>query len=304
MIVGRTGRYTASGAFCQAVATHPITPIGQGKDEAVIETAPWPPSLTQEQADFLFMMFLENDTKDAPWMVMGDLQFWSASSFAHSLRTYAHEQGLPWFVASMLPIQFEWPDVARKKVLSPDTFVAFVPEHSRTSFDVEVEGQFPPFVLEVVSPSSTARDHEEKRRAYSMVAVQEYALFTPRDDAPSSLEGYRRDASGAFGPWAPDEQGRLWSAVLGLHLVVRGRLLQAQTPEGRLLLTPELEAVARLRAEDERRRADAERQRADAERQRADAERRRSEEELRRAEEEIERLRRELERYQDEGPRG
>jgi hypothetical protein len=246
--------------------------------------------LTQEQADFLFMYFLDDDAENAPWLVMGDLQFWSASGFAHSLRTYAHERGLPWFVASMLPIQFDWPELAHKKVLSPDTFVAFVPEHARTSFDVEVEGQFPPFVLEVVSPSSTARDHEEKRRAYSMVAVQEYALFTPRDDAPSSLEGYRRDGSGAFGRWTLDEQGRLWSVVLGLYLVVRGRLLQAQTPEGRLLLTPEQEAIARLRAEDER--------------QRADAERRRSEESLRRAEEEIERLRRELERYQDEGPRG
>jgi hypothetical protein len=52
----------------------PARPAGVlGKDEAVIETATWPPRLTQEDADFLFMMFLENDTKDAPWMVMGDL---------------------------------------------------------------------------------------------------------------------------------------------------------------------------------------------------------------------------------------
>jgi hypothetical protein len=273
-----------------------------GKDEAVIDTATWPPRLTQEDADFLFMMFLENDTKDAPWMVMGDLQFWSASGFAHSLRTYAHEQGLPWFVASMLPIQFEWPDVARKKVLSPDTFVAFVPEHPRSCYDVEVEGSFPPFVLEVVSPSSTARDEEEKRRAYSMVAVREYALFTPRDGAPSTLEGYRRGESGAFEPWAPDAQGRLWSAVLGLHLVVQGRLLQAQTPEGRLLLTPEQAEFARQRAETERQQAETERLRADAERQRSAAELRRSDEELRRAAAEIERLRRELERYREERP--
>lgn len=246
----------------------------------MIETATWPPPLTKEQADFLFMMFLENDTKDAPWMVMGDLQFWSASGFAHSLRTYAHEQGLPWFVASMLPIQFEWPDVARKKVLSPDTFVAFVPEHARSCYDVEGEGSFPPFVLEVVSPSSAERDWEEKRKAYNMMAVREYALFTPRDVAPSTLEGYRRDVSGAFEPWLPDAQGRLWSAVLGLHLVVQGRLLQAQTPDGRLLLTPE---------------------QAEFGRQRAEAERQRSEEKLRLAEKEIERLRQEVERYREEG---
>jgi Uma2 family endonuclease len=278
----------------------------------VIATAPWPPRWTQEQTDFLFMYFLEDDTKDAPWMVMGDLQFWSASGFAHSLRNYAHERELPWFVASMLPIQFAWPGLARKRVLSPDTFVAFVPEHPRSSFDAEAEGQFPPFVLEVVSPSSTTRDQEEKYTAYRMMAVQEYALFTPRDDTPSTLEGYRRDESGAFVPWLPDDDGRLWSAVLGLNLLVNGRLLQGQTPEGRLLFTPEQAEVARQRAEAEqlrveedlRRAMEENRQRAGAEQRRAETERQRAEEELRRAEEEIERLRRELERYRKEGSRG
>ena len=85
--------------------------------------------------------------------------------------------------------------------------------------------------------------------------------------------------TGACARWRTDSQGRLWSDVLGLYLVVRDRLLQAQTPEGRLLLTPEQEAIARLRAE---------------------AERQRSDEELRRAKEEIERLRRELERHREE----
>jgi hypothetical protein len=251
-----------------------------GKDEAVIDTVTWPPRLTPEEADLGFMLFLDDDTEDAPWMVMGDLQFWSASGFAHSLRTYAHTQGLPWFVASMLPIEFAWPGVPRKKVLSPDTFVAFVPEHSRSSYDVEEEGSVPPFVLEVVSPRSVERDQVEKRRAYRMLGVQEYALFTPREEGPSTLVGYRREASGAFVPWLMDSQGRLWSDVLGLFLVVQGRLLQAQTPEGHLLLTPEQAEFARQRAETERQRAEAD---------------------LRRAEEEIERLRRALERFREDG---
>lgn len=235
----------------------------------------WRP-LTQQEADDLFMLTLEDDTEDAPWMVMGDLQFWSASSFAHSLRNYAHERGLPWYVASMLPIEYEWPDAARKKVLSPDTFVAFAPEHARTSFDVVVEKDFPPFVLEVVSRSSTKRDEREKRKAYQLLGVREYALFTPREGAPSTLAGYRRGEAGHFERWQPDEQGRLWSAVLGLYLVVQGRLLQAQTPEGILLLTPE----------------------------QAEAGRRRAEAELHRAEDEIDRLRQELERLRGEGRGG
>ncbi len=228
---------------------------------------PWrQPPLTKEQENDLFMLLLEDDTEDAPWMVMGDLQFWSASSFAHSLRSYAHEQGLGWYVASMLPITYDWPNAARKKQLSPDTFVAFVEERPRTSFDVEAEGGFPPFVLEVVSPSSTGRDQQEKRHAYELLGAREYALFTPREGAASTLEGYRRSATGQFEPWPLDEQGRLWSAVLGLYLVARGALLQAQTADGRLLLTPEQSEAAR-----------------------------------RRAEEEAERLRRELERYRSQG---
>jgi Uma2 family endonuclease len=214
---------------------------------------PWrQPPLTKEQENDLFMLLLEDDTEDAPWLVLGDLQFWSASSYAHSLRSYAHEHDLGWYVASMLPIVREWPNGARKKVLSPDTFVAFVEERARTSFDVEAEGGFPPFVLEVVSPSSTGRDQQEKRLAYELLGAREYALFTPREGA--TLEGYRRGATGQFERWPPDEQGRLWSEVLGLYLVVRGTLLQAQMADGRLLLTPEQSEAARHRAEEEAKR--------------------------------------------------
>jgi hypothetical protein len=192
-------------------------------------------------------------------MTMGDLQFWSASSLAHSLRAYAHQHELGWYVASMLPILYRLPTLPRplsasqspsrrsqpsRKQLSPDLFVAFVPEHPRQSFDSEHEGGFPPFVVEVVSPSSTERDEEEKLRAYDVLGVREYALFTPRDGADSQLVGYRRGQSGAFEMWLPDAEGRLWSDVLRLFLVVRGPLLQAQTADGRLLLTPEQSGAA------------------------------------------------------------
>jgi Uma2 family endonuclease len=229
--------------------------------------APWRhPPLTPEQEDDLFMVLLEDDTEDAPWMTMGDLQFWSASSFAHSLRIYGHQQGLGWYVASMLPILYRWQNEGRKKQLSPDTFVAFVPEHPRTSYDLEIEGTFPPFVLEVVSPSSTERDQVEKTKAYDLLGAQEYALFTPRLGTASLLEGYRRDAKGRFVTWPLDDEGRLHSAVLGLHLVVRGEMLQAQTPDRRLLLTWEetVDALQRAEAEAERLRRELEHYRREA----------------------------------------
>jgi Uma2 family endonuclease len=213
---------------------------------------PWrQPPLTKEQEDDLFMLTLEDDTEDAPWMVMGDLQFWSASSFAHSLRAYAHRQQLPWYVASMLPVRYTWAGSKRKRQLAPDTFVAFVPEHTRTSYDVAAEGVFPAFVLEVVSPSSIERDEDDKLKAYDLLGAREYALFTPREERPSSLTGYQRDQSGRFVPWTSDDEGNLWSSVLGLRLVVRGGFLQAQTADGQLLLTPEQAEVAHREAEAE-----------------------------------------------------
>lgn len=55
--------------------------LPSGEDEAVVEAAAWPQRLTPEEADLGFMLFLDDDTEDAPLMVMGDLQFSSASSF-------------------------------------------------------------------------------------------------------------------------------------------------------------------------------------------------------------------------------
>ncbi len=242
------------------------------------------PPLTREQAAFLFMLTLKDDTEDAPWMTMGDLQFWSASGFAHSLRDYARARGLGWYVASMLPIFFPWPKSSRRHQLSPDTFVAFVPDHPRTSFDAVAEGGFPPFVLEVVSPSSTERDEVDKREAYELLKVREYALFTPRGDAPSRLEGYRLGPDGRFAPWLPDATGRLWSETLGLFLTVNGVLVQAQTADGQLLLTPE-QASAALR--------DAEGELA-ALRSESEAARQRSEDELAALRRELARLRGEV----------
>jgi Uma2 family endonuclease len=194
---------------------------------------------------------LDDDAEDSPWMVMGDLQFWAASGFAHALRGYARRQGLGWYVASMLPIEYDWPNAARKKVLAPDAFVAFVADRPRASFDAAAEGGFPPFVLEVISPSSRARDEEEKRHAYELLGVREYALFTPSGSGPSTLAGHRRGAAGSFEPWPVDAEGRLWSEALGLFLAARGPLLRALTADGRPLPTPEEADDARRQAEAE-----------------------------------------------------
>jgi len=147
----------------------------------------------------------------------------------------------------------------------------------------------------VVSPSSKQRDHEQKLEAYGLLGVREYALFTPREGNASTLDGYRRGVGGALEPWAPDAQGRLWSDALGLYLVVRGVFVQAETPEGRLLLTPEQEAEGRRRAEEERAHEARSRLQAEQERLQAEQERLQAEQGRRQAEEDAARLRQELE---------
>ena len=119
------------------------------------------PPPTQAEEDELFLLRLEDDTEEAPWMVMGTPQFWSASSFAHCLHSYALAHDLPWFVASMLPIRYRGGSNARgsslRTVLSPScpTTAELVRPGGR--------GSFPPFVLEVVSPESVQRDEHKKR---------------------------------------------------------------------------------------------------------------------------------------------
>jgi Uma2 family endonuclease len=203
------------------------------------------PVLTADEEDDSFLAGLADDREDAPWMVMGTQQFWSASTFAHSLRAYARAKGLQWFVASMLPIRFEVGNPPKSHQLSPDCFVAFAPDHPRSSYNVSEEGAFPVFVLEVVSPSSVERDNKDKLRAYRQLGAREYALFTPGAEGAALLAGYRRDRLGRMVPWQAQADGSLWSDVLGVSLVLRGDLLRVQTAQGELLRTLE-EAEAEL----------------------------------------------------------
>jgi len=242
--------------------------------------------------DDAFMRALADDTDDteeSPWLMVGELQAWSTSSFAYALRIYAGNTGRPWYVASMLPIVYPWPlpvhlrtfepdaedaAAAEGRKLAPDTMVAFDVDEAeaRTSFSLVREGRFPPFVLEVVSPTSKERDEVDKRRAYDLLGAEEYAVFTPQRGRPSTLTGWRRGESGRFEAWAADEQGALWSTVLELFLVVRGERVMARTAEGVDLLTPEESDRERRRAEEERQRAEEGRRRAEAEVERLRAE--------------------------------
>lgn len=122
----------------------------------------------------------------------------------------------------------------------------------------------PPFVLEAVSSSRVRRDLEDKTELYRLLGAREYVIAR-LDIARPRLEGHRREALGGWSAWMPDGEGRLWSEVLGLGLMVRGGEVQAVTREGEVLrILPEetqarqQEALARARAEAARRQAEKE----------------------------------------------
>jgi Putative restriction endonuclease len=205
---------------------------------------------------------IDDDTEEAPWMVMGTPQYDAVAALYTSLRHELRSRGAGLFVAAMLPIRYRPIPGERTEQLAPDLLVAPVADHPRSSYDMEREGVPPSFVLEVISPESRSRDLGIKLERYEVMGVGEYALFAPRTaDGRQllwpALQGYRLDPlTGEYVAWEADEQGRLWSEVLELWLVVRDDELRLQRPDGSWLLT--LEEEAQARAEEVRARATAE----------------------------------------------
>jgi Uma2 family endonuclease len=200
---------------------------------------------------------IEDDTEQAPWMVMGPPQFNAVTAFYDSLRVEIQSRPSKLFVAAMLPIRFRPAPGARVEQLAPDTLAAPVPDHPRASYVVEREGAPPAFVLDVVSPESESRDLEIKPERYERMRVMEYALFAPPTleglvllDPP--LQGYRLPPAGdEYVPWEPDADGRLYSEVLDLWLVVHEGELRVQQTDGSWLPTLQEETACRAAAERE-----------------------------------------------------
>jgi Uma2 family endonuclease len=160
----------------------------------------------------------------------------------------------------------------------------------------EEGGRLPDLIVELLSPSTERVDRKTKMSLYAQVfRTRDYFLF---DWDKETLEGYRL-VGNAYEPVAPDRQGRLRSAVLGLDLGLweggvralesgeaeKGTWVRLFDPAGRLI--PTLGEAEGARADAESARADVEHARADVEHARADAERARADA----AEAELKRLR-------------
>jgi Uma2 family endonuclease len=186
-----------------------------------------------------------DDTEEAPWMVVPEVQWRVVALLMSVLRLYVRRRGLRWHLAAELKITMPRRIIPRSLDLAPDLLVVEADDAPRTSWNVQVERQVPPFVLEVVTKDSWERDTVEKPLLYDAMGVQEYVIFAPqRKEGGPLLFGYHRDAEGRFVPWDTDEQGALHSAVLGgLTLYVEeGEWLRLRDAQGQRLPSAEEEA--------------------------------------------------------------
>jgi Uma2 family endonuclease len=150
--------------------------------------------------------------------------------------------------------------------VAPDAMVAFGrPKGRRGSYKQWEENNVAPqVVFEILSPSNTAEEMEEKRAWYEKYGVEEYYQFDPESSGLDQLQGWQR--SGNQLVEIPQMNG--WVSP---RLDIRFDLSQGQLliyrPDGDLFLSS---IELRRRVDTERECANAERERAETERERAD----------------------------------
>ena len=178
-----------------------------------------------------------------------------------------HFAGQDVYVGKNQIIYYSVEQARNRDFLGPDVYVVLnVPDRERLSWVIWEEGKAPDVVLEILSPTTAARDRGEKKRIYQdNIGAREYFWYDP---VSGELAGFVLH-DGRYLPLDPDAAGRMPCPILDLALVIwegayqerSGHWLRWATRDGVVLPT---------REEAERRRADEERARAQEAHQRAE----------------------------------
>jgi Uma2 family endonuclease len=188
--------------------------------------------------------------------------------------------------------------VGRRTYRGPDVFVVrgIDGSYPRQEWVVWMEGgRYPDLIIELLSPSTRAKDLGEKKLLYQDVfRTKEYFVFNPFE--PYEFHGWRLMNS-RYEPVEADGRGWRWSHVIecwlgtwhGMYDQERTSWLRFYDTDGQLVMTG-LEA-AEQRAEAAEQHVSVVEQRAEAEHQRAEA-----------AEAELDRLRAQVKRGEDSPP--
>jgi hypothetical protein len=146
-----------------------------------------------------------------------------------------------------------------KKVTAPDVFVVFGrPKGERSSYMQWKEAGVPPTVVfEILSPSNSERELEEKFDFYERCGVEEYYIYDPNG---ITMEGFRRKGKKLSA--IPEMNGWV-SPRMETRFDLSGSELVVCKPDNTPFLTYSELSLSRqaeyLRAEDERKKAEDER---------------------------------------------
>jgi hypothetical protein len=183
------------------------------------------------------------------------------------LRAHSERHGLAWLVRQEGELRYLRADYTRPRdrigTLYPDCLVAVgVEVEYNDAYDLTRITTPPLLVIEIISKKTRWKDVGSKAIAYAQMGIREYVTFDPRPRKKLELRGYRLAGPGSYGPIAPEPDGGLWLASVGLHAQDewgaegQGRL-RFTTRTGERLLHVEEEAAARLEAEHAWRQAEA-----------------------------------------------
>jgi Uma2 family endonuclease len=153
------------------------------------------------------------------------------------------------FAGGNMSIYYSTRQRKSEDVRGPDFFVVLDTERrERKSWVVwEEGGQYPNFILEILSATTASTDRGLKKQLYQDIfRTPEYFWFDPYT---LELQGFRLNFR-RYEQIEPSQQGWLWSEELQLYLGITGEKLRFFTPQGELVPTPEeAEVQARQRAE-------------------------------------------------------
>ena len=142
------------------------------------------------------------------------------------------------FIGANLTVYFSRQQLKNRDFRGPDFFLVKNTERRhRTSWVVwEEDGKYPDLIIELLSNSTAKVDRQLKRQLYAeRFHTPEYFYFSPET---GEFAGFRLQLDQYF-PIEPNDQGWLWSEVLGLFLGGRDQQLRYFSIEGAVLPTPQ-----------------------------------------------------------------
>ena len=178
-------------------------------------TAPKTEEVTRRRATYEEYLATASETRIVEW-VNEEIIEYMPPTVEHQDLTGFLFQLLSAFVAELelgkvglAPTEVKlWPGGPARE---PDVFVVL--KAGLSGFDRWRYNGAPDLVIEVVSPGSVREDRVRKFTEYEQAGVREYWLVDPRP-RQRTVECYRRDDTGVFGPVEVTEDGHLYSAVL------------------------------------------------------------------------------------------